>query len=116
MESLFSEMRKKSPKVTGSLLRMREESYKDGKVPAKIKLLTALAISVSLRCEPCIKAYAKMAKDKGATEDEVLEFLNVAMTMNGCPGEEWALKAYGFFKGLAEGERSAKTPDSCCQD
>ena len=41
---LFAELRKLSPKVTGGLLRMRQEAYRDATVPAKYKLRTAMAI------------------------------------------------------------------------
>ena len=95
---LFAELRKLSPKVTGGLLRMRQEAYRDGTVAAKYKLLTAMTISIAIRCEPCIRAYVKMAHDKGASQDELIEFLEVAMTMQGCPGEEWALKAYAVYR------------------
>ena len=95
---LFAELRKLSPKVTGGLLRMRQETYRDGTVAAKYKLLTAMTISIAIRCEPCIRAYVKMAHDKGASQDELIEFLEVAMTMQGCPGEEWALKAYAIYR------------------
>ncbi|NJN70018.1 MAG: carboxymuconolactone decarboxylase family protein, partial [Nitrospira sp.] len=94
---LFAELRKLSPKVTGGLLRMRQEAYRDAAIPAKYKLLTAMAISIAIRCEPCIRAYVKMACDKGVTQEELIEFLEVAMTMQGCPGEEWALKAYQVY-------------------
>lgn len=111
---LFAELRKLSPKVTGGLLRMRQEAYREAAVPAKYKLLTAMAISIAIRCEPCIRAYVKMACGKGATQDELIEFLEVAMTMQGCPGEEWALKAYGAYKECLSG-----TPDldesGCCE-
>jgi len=102
-ERLFGELRRLSPKVTGGLLRMRQEAYRDGAVPAKYKLLTAMAIAVAIRCEPCIRAYVKMAYEKGITQAELIEFLEVAMTMQGCPGEEWALKAYAAFKECAQG-------------
>ena len=42
---LFAELRKVSPKVTGGLVRMRQKAYRDATVPAKYKLLTAMAIS-----------------------------------------------------------------------
>ena len=112
-ESLFAEMRKLSPKVTGGIMRAREASYEDGKVAGKYKLLTAMAISVAIRCEPCIKAYVKMAIECGATQEELIEFLNVAMTMQGCPGEEWALKAYAFYKEFVSGQ-AQDMADSCC--
>ncbi len=96
--SAFAEFRRLSPKVTGGLLRMRQEAYRDGAVPAKFKLLTAIAISIAIRCEPCIQAYVQMAVDKGISQQELVEFLEIAMTMQGCPGEEWALKAYVWYK------------------
>ena len=110
---LFAELRKLSPKVTGGLVRMRQEAYRDGTVAAKYKLLTAMAISIAIRCEPCIRAYVKMAHAKGVSQDELIEFLEVAMTMQGCPGEEWALKAYGFYKELLAGQTQEVT-ESCC--
>ncbi|MEK6617156.1 MAG: carboxymuconolactone decarboxylase family protein [Nitrospirota bacterium] len=112
-ENLFEELRRLSPKVTGGLLRMRQETFRDGEVPGKYKLLTAMAISIAIRCEPCIRAYIKLALDRGATQEEFIEFLNVAMTMQGCTGEEWALKAYGCYKELLSGQ-TQEINDSCC--
>ena len=112
-ESLFAEMRRLSPKVTGGIMRARQAAYENGTVASKYKLLTALAISITIRCEPCIRAYVKMALDQGATQEEFVEFLNVAMIMQGCPGEEWALKAYGVYKELLSGQTQEVT-EACC--
>lgn len=112
-DTLFSELRRLSPKVTGGLLRMRQETYRDAAVPAKYKLLTAMTISIALRCEPCIRSYVAQAYDQGASKEELIEFLEVAMTMQGCPGEEWALKAYDVYKELVNGE-SASSMEACC--
>lgn len=111
---LFSELRKVSPKVTGGLVRMRQETYREGAVASKYKLLTAMAISIAIRCEPCIQAYVRMAYDKGITQEELIEFLEVAMTMQGCPGEEWALKAYAAYKDCPGGE-ATEDPSACCK-
>jgi AhpD family alkylhydroperoxidase len=112
-DSLFAELRRLSPKVTGGIMRARQATYENGQVPAKFKLLTAMAISVAIRCEPCIRAYVKMAVDQGVTQNELIEFLNVAMTMQCCPGEEWALKAYGCYKELLSGQTPEHT-EACC--
>lgn len=112
-DSLFAELRKLSPKVTGGLLRMRQEAYRDATVAAKYKLLTAMAISIAIRCEPCIRAYVNMAYEKGVSQEELIEFLEVAMTMQGCPGEEWALKAWAAYKECISGTQSI-SPESCC--
>jgi len=114
VDSLFTEMRKLSPKVTGGIMRARDAAYEDGKVAGRYKLLTALAISIAIRCEPCIRTYLKMAIERGATKDEVIEFLNVAMTMQGCPGEEWAIKAYAAYKEIVLGMADGIDGESCC--
>ena len=92
---------------------MRQETYRDGTVPAKHKLLAAMAISIAIRCEPCIRAYVGMAVEKGISRDELIEFLEVAMTMQGCPGEEWAIKAYAVYKEAMSEQRSDQ-PEACC--
>lgn len=91
---------------------MRQETYRDAAVAAKYKVLAAMVVSIAIRCEPCIKAYVKMAYDKGVAQQELIEFLEVAMTMQGCPGEEWALKAFAAFKEFVSGQQSADT--ACC--
>lgn len=113
-------LRKLSPKVTGGILRAKDAAYSDGVFPAKVKVLTSLAISVSIRCEPCIKMYVEKALGLGATEEEVVEFLNVAMAMQGCPGEAWALKAYRMFLdmrgGVTEISVNSGDFDACCAE
>lgn len=112
---LFAELRKLSPVVTGGLLRMRQQTYRDGAVAAKYKLLTAMAISIAIRCEPCIRAYVRMAYHQGITREELVEFLEVAMTMQGCPGEEWALKAYAAYKDCVNGQTGSEA-SACCKN
>lgn len=112
--NLFAELRKLSPVVTGGLLRMRQQAYRDGAVAGKYKLLTAMAISIAIRCEPCIRAYVLLAHHQGITQEELVEFLEVSMTMQGCPGEEWALKAYAAYKDCMSGGTSSEM-STCCQ-
>jgi AhpD family alkylhydroperoxidase len=95
------------------MLRMRREAYRDAAVLVKYKLLTAMGISIAIRCEPCIRAYVRMAYEKGISEQELVEFLVVAMTMQGCPGEEWALKAFAAYKELSAGTQATEAA-SCC--
>ncbi len=112
-DSLFAELRRLSPKVTGGLLRMRQAAYRDGTVAAKYKLLAAMAISIAIRCEPCIRAYVHMAHEQGVSQEELIEFLEVAMTMQGCAGEEWALKAYAAYKEIAA-DLKPTDQQACC--
>jgi AhpD family alkylhydroperoxidase len=101
-EDLYSELRNLSPKVTGGLIRMRQETFKDAVVPSKYKILAALSIVVATKCEPCINGYTKMAFQAGATREELVKFLNVAMTEGGCPAEQWSLKAFQVYRDLEQ--------------
>ncbi|GAB6189334.1 carboxymuconolactone decarboxylase family protein [Marinitoga arctica] len=92
--------RKKTAKTSGALVRMRQQSYSDGSLLGKHKLLMALAISAIIKCEPCVKGYVKLAYENGVTEEELLETLDVIMTMGGCPGEEWSMIAYDYWEKL----------------
>lgn len=111
-DNTYDDLRRLSPKVTGSLIRMRSETFKDAAVEAKYKLLAALAIVVATKCEPCIIGYTKMAFEAGTTKTELVEFLNVAITESGCPGEQWAMIALKTYDELTDG----KTVDVeiCC--
>lgn len=112
-EGLYAEFRRLSPKVTGGLVRMREETFRDAAAPAKYKVLAALAVVVVTKCEPCIRAYTKMARQAGAGREELVEFLNVAMTEGGCPAEQWAMKAYEVYKDLEAGREVEG--ELCCR-
>lgn len=89
---------------------MRQKAiFKDGAIPSKHKALAAALWSVSARCEPCFKFYILKAKELGATQEEVGEFLAIASTMGGCVGEMWALKAFSVYH-----ENSSKNNAGCC--
>lgn len=111
----YGKLRKISPRVTGGLIRMREATFEEGVVPAKYKILAALAIVVATRCEPCIKGYARMAFQAGATEEELVEFMNVAITESGCPGEQWALTALDAYDAMRSGQDTGKI-EICCHE
>jgi AhpD family alkylhydroperoxidase len=113
-DDLYKDLRKLSPKVTGGLVRMREETFKEGSVPSKYKVLAALSIVVATKCEPCIRGYTKLAYQAGTDEQELIEFLNVAMTESGCPGEQWAMKSLQVFRDLQSGKHIEGS--ICCKE
>jgi AhpD family alkylhydroperoxidase len=96
---MLGEYAKVAKGTTAMVHKMRQTAiYADGSFPAKVKVLAAMLWSVSARCEPCVKHYAAKAKEYGATDEEVGEFLALASAMGGCVGETWALKAYAAYK------------------
>jgi alkylhydroperoxidase/carboxymuconolactone decarboxylase family protein YurZ len=59
------------------------------------------------------QAYVNMASEQGITQEELLEVLEAAITMQDCPGEEWALKAWAAYKESVDGNPSAPIANCC---
>ena len=76
---------------------------------AKTKELIALAIGVSTRCDDCIAFHAKAAVERGATRDEALEALGMAIYMGAGPSAMYASHALGAF---SQFEAAAAAPAS----
>jgi AhpD family alkylhydroperoxidase len=64
----------------------------------KTKELISLAIAVVIRCEPCILWHCEAAINAGATKEEILDTLKVAVVMGGGPALMYAVKAYEIAK------------------
>ena len=69
----------------------------DGLLSAKTKELIALAIAVSVRCDPCIAHHTRAVLRAGATEGEVAEALGVAVLMGGGPAVAYSVAAMEAF-------------------
>ena len=70
----------------------------------KTKELVALGIAVAIRCDDCIGFHVKAALDQGASREEVLETLGMAIYMGAGPSVMYAnhaLEAFDQFKNAA---------------
>jgi AhpD family alkylhydroperoxidase len=61
----------------------RQAVYKDGALSQKMKRLIALACGLQAGCTRCIQGQAKDAAAAGATKEEILEAVAVAVVMGG---------------------------------
>jgi len=71
--------------VYKAFLEMERADFRDGDLPRKVKELIAVGISVVIDCESCMQWHIEQARQAGATQEEVLEALEVAMEMGGGP-------------------------------
>jgi AhpD family alkylhydroperoxidase len=72
-------------KVYAGFLAMEKAAYADGALPKKHKELIALGISVVKNCESCMQWHIEQAALSGASFEEVLEAIEVAIEMGGGP-------------------------------
>jgi AhpD family alkylhydroperoxidase len=96
-----------SPEVMKSFSSMATAAGAPVALDGKTKELIALAVSVSVRCDDCIAFHAKAAVQRGATREEVMETLGMAIYMGAGPSVMYASHALAAFTQF-DAEKSAQ--------
>ncbi len=97
----------KKSKVYRSFIDMEQNTYKDGELIKKQKELIAIGISVVINCESCMEWHIKQALDDGATENEILEAIEVGVEMSGGPrtvSARFAMNVLEYYKTVKRGD------------
>jgi len=97
----IEELEKRHPDVIANFMATGKAAFADGALDAKSKELICLAIAVAIHCDGCIAWHVRDSLKAGATEEEIVEALGVAITMGGGPCVAYAthaLDAMGQFK------------------
>jgi len=68
---------------------------------ARTTELMALAIAIAQRCEGCVVYHARQSLKKGASRDEVLDAIAVAIEMGGGPATVYGADALAAFDQLS---------------
>jgi AhpD family alkylhydroperoxidase len=95
-------LRSGSPEVMKAFSTIAHAALKPDALDAKTKELIALGISVAIRCDDCIAFHVKAAVDRGATRQEVLETLGMAIYMGTGPAAMYASHAIEAFDQFSE--------------
>jgi AhpD family alkylhydroperoxidase len=80
---------------------LAQAALAQGALDPKTKELIALGISVAVRCDDCIAFHVKAAIERGATREEVVETLGMAIYMGAGPSAMYASHALGAFTQFA---------------
>ena len=98
----IKEVRLGSPEVTKDFSAMAAAATKDGVLDTKTKELIALAIAVAIRCDGCVAFHAQAAVRHGATREEIMETMGMALYMGAGPSLMYAAQAVEAFDQFAE--------------
>ena len=99
-----------APDVMKAFAGMAQAATAPKALDVKTKELIALAIAVAIRCDDCIAFHVKAARDAGASREEVLEALGMAIYMGAGPSVMYAthaLDAYEKFGDAAKDKPAA---------
>jgi len=84
---------KVSPKTMAGFMQLHKAGSTDGALSAKIKELIALAIGIVVRCDGCIAFHVHDAIKAGATREEIIDAIGVAILMGGGPAVVYGSQA-----------------------
>ena len=77
---------------------MAAAATRDGVLDKKTKELIALALGVAARCDGCLGFHTQALAKLGATKQEVVEALGMAVYMGGGPSLMYAADAISAFE------------------
>ncbi|MDD2529309.1 MAG: carboxymuconolactone decarboxylase family protein [Lentimicrobiaceae bacterium] len=102
LNELAGQMGKEIPDVMSAFTRLHMAAIKDNALSKKVKELISLGIGITVRCDGCIAAHVNDALRAGASREEIMETIGVAILMGGGPsmvyGSE-AMEALNQFQG-----------------
>jgi len=71
-----------SPDIVRGYRAISDAGQKTGKLDAKTRELISLAVAVTRQCDGCITVHTDAALKAGATKEELVEALGVAVAVN----------------------------------
>ena len=102
MRKTLGRMVRHMPEVMKSVGALHDAAYGDGALTTKHKELIALGIGISTRCQDCIAFHTHEALAHGATFEEILECIGVAIQMGGGPAVMYAAHALEALEQFSE--------------
>jgi len=97
------------PLAQDAINQLAGEAMKEGILSTKVKELMAVALSIAVHCEPCIRVHLRRALQAGASEAELAETLAVTVLLAGGPAEVWPRRVIE-----EELKTNAPLPESGC--
>lgn len=96
----MAQLGRELPGPMSGFARLHKKAVEDGALSARVKEMMALAISIVVGCEGCIAYHVHDALQAGATRQELLETIGVALLMGGGPGSIYAAHALDAIEQL----------------
>ncbi|MEX2556128.1 MAG: carboxymuconolactone decarboxylase family protein [Actinomycetota bacterium] len=93
LNELIAQLRAELPAAIGSFFRLHTESLRPGALDTKTKELISIGISITAHCDGCVAYHVHDALEAGASRDEVLETIGVAVMMGGGPALVYGAQA-----------------------
>jgi AhpD family alkylhydroperoxidase len=104
----LKELRTGSPEAMKAFSALARAALEPRALDVKTKELIALGISVATRCDACIAFHAESAVRNGASRDELMETMGMAIYMGAGPSVMYAAQAVEAFDQFAARREAAE--------
>lgn len=104
VRTALAELGRASSATMSALNRLHTAALAEGALSAKVKELMAVSIAVVTGCDGCVAFHLDAAAKVGATREEAIEALDVAVLMGGGPGSVRAAAAWPLVLSLPTAE------------
>jgi len=74
------------PAFMATFSQQYRDAFRDGAIPAKYEQLSAITLSVVLKCDECLKSHVQSAIKLGANRQEIVEALRIGLVTGGSAG------------------------------
>jgi AhpD family alkylhydroperoxidase len=82
INTAVKEMSAVNPDIVKAYAGLHHANAKSTRLDARVRELIALGVAVSLRCDGCINAHTEAAIKAGATKEDIVDALCVAIMVN----------------------------------
>lgn len=93
LEGLIGQLADEAPGAMRGFMRMHEGAIAGGALDSGMKELIALGIAIAVHCDGCIAYHVHDALRAGATRDQIVETIGVAVMMGGGPAVVYGAEA-----------------------
>lgn len=97
------------PDTMKSFMNLHRASTAKGALSTKTKELIALSIAITMRCDGCIALHVRDSLNAGASSEEIMETIGVAILMGGGPSTVYACEAMEALDQFAILEKNETT-------
>lgn len=94
IRDLIGQLRQEIPGTMGGFSRLHKAAVAEGTLSTKNKELIALGISIAVLCDSCIAIHVHDALQAGASREEIIETIGVAVLMGGGAALMFGCEAY----------------------
>lgn len=92
---------KAAPSTMAPYSQLMKAASAEGALSSQAKELMAFSISIAIRCEDCIVFHLRAALNHGASRDEVVEAISVAVEMGGGPSVVYGGRALAALEEMS---------------